>query len=98
MKHRNKNFRPAKIPRYLPGEVSNVLLQYDLAKFNKHRFRLFTIKAAVDSSSPKMNPHNYLNSKKMLEDATRLRRIDLENKELLKKINMINRLGVINPF
>lgn len=34
----------------------------------------------------------------MLEDATRLRRIDLENKELLKKINMINRLGVMKPF
>lgn len=41
-----------------------------------------------------MNPFNYIDAKKMAEDAQRLKWIDRENKELLKKINIINRHGV----
>lgn len=41
-----------------------------------------------------MDPFRCLNRRRMLDDATRLRKIDMENKDLLKKINGINRMGV----
>ncbi|KAL1500893.1 hypothetical protein ABEB36_006313 [Hypothenemus hampei] len=88
-----KKFHLAKIPRYLPGQVSNGSLRCDLAYFNQHRYRIFTVKPCVDDQPPKLNPNIYLNRKKLIEDAYRLKQIDKDNKLLLKKINFINRVG-----
>lgn len=41
-----------------------------------------------------MNPHNYVNSQRLVNDSYRFKQIDKENKEMIKKINTINRMGV----
>ncbi|KAH1022597.1 E3 SUMO-protein ligase RanBP2 [Dendroctonus ponderosae] len=89
----HRKFTPAKIPRYLPGQVADNYLQDDLSSFNIHRLRVFNAKPLVDCRPPKLNPFTCLNRKRMLEDALRCRRIDKDNKELLKKITTINRVG-----
>ncbi|XP_076275369.1 uncharacterized protein LOC143206634 [Rhynchophorus ferrugineus] len=88
-----RKFREARIPRYMKGEVSDMTRLYDLRTFNRHREKVFYAKALVDHHPPHMNPMIYLNGKKLREDAIRLRQIDIENKNLLRKINTINRLG-----
>lgn len=48
----------------------------------------------VDDKPPPMNPHRYVNTPRMSNDANRLRQIDEENKDIIKRINIINRMGV----
>lgn len=46
-----------------------------------------------------MNPHNYIDKKKLVGDGDRLKRIAKENRELLIRINTINRTkGMIDSY
>lgn len=45
-----------------------------------------------------MNPHSYIKTRRLADDSNRLTTIDKENKELLKKINLINRSKVCITF
>ncbi|XP_060528907.1 uncharacterized protein LOC132703581 [Cylas formicarius] len=92
MKKPNK-FNPKKTPRYLPGCIPQQASDDDLRRYNQHLYRIFSAKAVVDACPPRMNPFCYLNSRKLHQDATRLREIDTDNKKLLKKISIINRTG-----
>lgn len=51
-------------------------------------------KSVVDSKPFKLDPSKWVNRKKLREELIDAIKIDLENKELLKRINMINRTGV----
>lgn len=51
----------------------------------------------VDDSPPLMNPHRYINSQRLAGDAIRVREMDKSNKEMIRRINVINRMGVKNP-
>lgn len=52
---------------------------------------MFTAAPMVDTKPPKINPHNYLKSRRLVADTKRLIEIDRDNKELVRKINTINR-------
>lgn len=56
-----------------------------------HHVRVF---AKIDNKAPHFNASAYLKTHDLLRHAVRVRQIDKENMELLKKINIINRLGV----
>lgn len=58
--------------------------------------QVFTASPMIDHHPLKMNPYNYLKKGRMIDDVFRLKQIDRENKELLKRINIINRKGVSN--
>ncbi|XP_017785613.1 PREDICTED: peptidyl-prolyl cis-trans isomerase E-like [Nicrophorus vespilloides] len=97
VKKGEKAFRPYKLPRYLPGSVAKEILITDLKTYNMHRFNIFSATPAIDAKPPGMNPYNYINLRKFQEDEGRLRDIERDNKELIAKINIINRTkGVIN--
>lgn len=51
-------------------------------------------KPIVDDRPLKLDPKKWLDRKKLRQDLTHAIAIDKENKDLLKKINMINRTGV----
>lgn len=57
--------------------------------------QVFTAQPRVDDKPLPMNPHNYVNAQRLVNDAFRLREIDKLNKDMIKKINTINRMGVI---
>lgn len=48
----------------------------------------------TDNKPPHFNPSLHLRVPNLRQDATRMKEIDKENMRLLKKINIINRLGV----
>lgn len=50
----------------------------------------------VDTKPLKLNPNCWVNFRKLNNDIQHALVIDKENKELLKKINLINRNGVTN--
>nr|CAH7731892.1 unnamed protein product [Callosobruchus chinensis] len=88
-----RKFRPFKQFRYLPGSVSIQRNKADLAQYNQHRFKCFYASPKVDCYPAKLNPYNIYNTKKLREQLTKTQLIDKENKDLLKKINLINRHG-----
>lgn len=51
-------------------------------------------KPVVDSKPFKLDPSKWVNRKKLRAELIGAIVIDLENKELLKRINVINRSGV----
>lgn len=51
-------------------------------------------KPVVDSKPLKLDPSKWVNQKKLRAELIDAIRIDIKNKELLKRINMINRTGV----
>lgn len=96
---KRKVFRPAKIPRYLPGSVPRAYLQNDLHDYNTHRYKVFSAKKIVDDDSPVMNPYNFIDKRKLVAEGERLRQIAKENRQLLIKINKINRTkGMIDSY
>ncbi|KAJ8935885.1 hypothetical protein NQ314_012601 [Rhamnusium bicolor] len=93
MEKKNKQFKPCKTFRYLLGNVTKDKCKADLDEYNKHRYKVFTATAIVDHHPLKMNPYDYVKTRKLREDVSTLRHIDMQNRDLLKKINMINRKG-----
>lgn len=60
---------------------------------------MFTIQKLVDDNPPKMNPYNYLKKSAFTRDRNRLIQIEKENRQLLIKINTINRTkGKIDSY
>lgn len=60
---------------------------------------MFTIEKLVDDNPPKMNPYNYLKKSAFTRDRDRLIQIEKENRQLLIKINTINRTkGKIDSY
>lgn len=60
---------------------------------------MFTIQKLVDDNPPKMNPYNYLKKSSLGRDRDRLIQIEKENRQLLIKINTINRTkGKIDSY
>lgn len=61
----------------------------------KHKkFRRVHISSKVDDKPPHFNASAYLKAFDLQQDALRVKKIDKENIKLLKKINIIHRLGV----
>ncbi|KAG5891474.1 hypothetical protein JTB14_004417 [Gonioctena quinquepunctata] len=92
-KKKPKKFKPLKNFRYLPGSINDVVNKIDLADFNEYRLRVFNAKPQVDCQPKKLNPYDMINIKKLRKDLVSSFMIDKQNKELLSKINMINRKG-----
>ncbi|XP_022913225.2 uncharacterized protein [Onthophagus taurus] len=88
-----KVFKLAKMPRFLPGEVPDNEMIRDLKTFNQHRHRCFFCESVVDNKPPPMNPNKYIRVSRIRADAARLEQINVENKALVRKINIINRMG-----
>lgn len=61
---------------------------------NKLRKKLRHVIAKVDNKAPHFNASAYLKPHDLQRDALRVKEIDRENIKLLKKINVIHRLGV----
>lgn len=57
-------------------------------------WQIFCATSRVDSKPLKLNPYKIFNVTRLRCDLIRSEQIDRENKELLKKINKINRQGV----
>ncbi|GJQ74398.1 hypothetical protein Trydic_g21271 [Trypoxylus dichotomus] len=92
-------FKPRTHPRYLLGSVSPIVWQDDLSFYNRHLLNRFNAVAVVDTSPPKMNPRNCIKTRRLSDDASRIISIDKANKQLLKKINVINRSkGYVDTF
>ncbi|KAJ8922078.1 hypothetical protein NQ315_008719 [Exocentrus adspersus] len=92
-KKKVKKFRLFKNYRYLVGAMPESRCIDDLRMYNNHRFKVFTASPNVDDRPLKMNPYDYFKNARMLDDLHRLNQIDRENKDLLRKINLINRNG-----
>ncbi|CAG9824104.1 unnamed protein product [Phaedon cochleariae] len=92
-KKKLKKFKPAKRFRYLPGSIDIHTNSVDLKCYNSHRYRVFNARPHVDCCPLPLNPYNLINICKLKNDLSRSELIDKQNKELLKKINMINRKG-----
>ncbi|XP_023012824.1 peptidyl-prolyl cis-trans isomerase F, mitochondrial isoform X2 [Leptinotarsa decemlineata] len=88
-----KQFRPQKQFRYLPGSVTDEANTIDLATYNSFRYRVFCARPMVDCYPSKLKSFNLLNIRKLSQDLQTAMLIDKKNKELLAKINMINRKG-----
>lgn len=92
---KKKTFRPTNTPRYLVGEVDLSTLIKDLKVYNQHLFQVFTAVTKIDTRPPKFHALKYLKKNVITEDSQRLREIDRDNKQLVGKINMINRNKVL---
>ncbi|XP_018333882.1 uncharacterized protein LOC108742990 isoform X2 [Agrilus planipennis] len=88
-----KKFRPTRIPRYLPGQVTKDVLEADLKMFNDFRRKIFYVESKIDTKPPPMNPYRFIKADRLLADANKLFEIDKRNKQLLRNINLINRHG-----
>ncbi|KAK4882397.1 hypothetical protein RN001_005716 [Aquatica leii] len=86
-------FRPFQIPRYLPGQVRKTKLMQDLKDYNKHRYQVFTAAPRIDARPPLMNPNKYNNAQRLISNRYRVDEIQRQNKDIIKKINTINRKG-----
>lgn len=57
-------------------------------------FKVFSAKAVVDTKPFKLDPTKWINRKRLRHELFHAIEVDRENKELLKRINLINRKGV----
>lgn len=88
-----KTFKPRTTYRYLPGQISKNLNDLDLKIYNEHKFRMFMVKPVVNTKPFELNPGKWLNRKKLREDLAYAIAVDKENKELLKRIYLIDKIG-----
>lgn len=87
-------FKPCKAPRYLPGSVQNAVLLQDLVEYNKHLYKVFAAQKKVDDNPPKLDISQQVNRTTLGQHSQRLIEIARENRQLLIRINKINKTKV----
>lgn len=66
----------------------------DEKTYKNYKQRIAQAVAKVDNSPPRFNVGNYYKARNLTIDANRVREIDKENMVLLRRMNLITRLGV----
>uniref|UniRef100_A0A1B6CW17 Uncharacterized protein n=1 Tax=Clastoptera arizonana TaxID=38151 RepID=A0A1B6CW17_9HEMI len=64
---------------------------FEMKLYKQHRKNVENAKAVVDNAAPKLSLRVYIDQGKLYDDFNRMREIEINNQNLLKQINIINR-------